>query len=101
VFSLYPSAVGNETVAEDTLADGEKKAVAVAEVELADVEGAPAEDELELDAAFVLVFLFFFFLQLACPSVQRHHHRMQHLVRSAAACQMQLLLSCSNQTALP
>ena len=95
--------VGNETVAEDTLADGEKKAVAVAEVELAaDVEGAPAEDELELDAAFVLVFLFFFFLQLACPpSVQRHPHRMQHLVRSAAACQMQLLLSCSNQTALP
>ena len=52
--------VGNETVAEDTLADGEKKAVAVAEVELADGEGAPAEDELELDAALVLVFLFFF-----------------------------------------
>ena len=73
--------VGNETVAEDTLADGEKKAVAVAEVELAaDVEGAPAEDELELDAAFVLVFLFFYFLQLACPpTVQRHFHRMQHL----------------------
>ena len=43
--------VGKETVAEDTLADGEKKAVAVAEVELADVEEAPAEDELELDAA--------------------------------------------------
>ena len=43
--------VGNETAAEDTLADGEKKAVAVAEVELADVEEAPAEDELELDAA--------------------------------------------------
>ena len=83
--------VGNETVAEDTLADGEKKAVAV------------AEDELELDAAFVLVFLFVFFLQLACPpTVQRHFHRMQHLVRSGAACQMQLLLqSCSNQTVLP
>ncbi len=30
--------VGNETVAEDTLPDGEKKAVAVAEVELADVD---------------------------------------------------------------
>ena len=92
-----------ESVAEDTLADGEKKAVAVAEVELADGEGAPAEDELELDAAFVLLLLFFFFLQLACsPSMERHPHRMQHLVRSAAACQMQLLLqSCSNQTALP
>ena len=36
--------VGNETAAEDTLADGEKKTVAVAEVELADVEEAPAED---------------------------------------------------------
>ena len=81
--------VGNETVAEDTLADGEKKAVAVAEVELAGFEGAPAEDELELDGAFVLVFLFFFFLQLACPpSVQRHPHRMQQLVRSAAACRL-------------
>ena len=45
--------VGNETAAEDTLADGEKKAVTVAEVELADVnvEEAPVEDELELDAA--------------------------------------------------
>ena len=43
--------VGYEAVAEDTLADGQKKAVAVAEVELADVEAAPAEDELELDAA--------------------------------------------------
>ena len=32
--------VGYESVAEDTLADGEKKAVAVAEVELADVEAA-------------------------------------------------------------
>ena len=95
--------VGNETVAEDTLADGEKKAVAVAEVELAEVEGSPAEDELELDAAFVLVFLFLFFLQFACPpTVQRHFHRMQHLVRSGAACQMQLLLqSFSNQTVLP
>ena len=38
--------VGYEAVAEDTLADGQKKAVAVAEVELADVEAAPAEDEL-------------------------------------------------------
>ncbi len=47
MFSLYPSAcvvVGNETVAEDTLADGEKKAAAVAEVELADVEEAPADN---------------------------------------------------------
>ncbi len=94
MFSLYLS--------EDTLADGEKNAVAVAEVELADVEEAPAEDELELDEAFVLIFLFFFFRQLACPpSVQRHPHRMQHFVRLAAACQMQLLHSCSNQTALP
>jgi hypothetical protein len=48
-------AVGNETVAEDTLPDGEKKEVTVAEVELADVKEAPAEDELELGAAFVLV----------------------------------------------
>ena len=56
MFSLYLS--------EDTLADGEKNAVAVAEVELADVEEAPAEGELELDEAFVLIFLFFFFVNL-------------------------------------
>ena len=46
--------VGNETVAEDTLADGEWK-VEVADVELADIKEAPAEHELdpELDAGVV------------------------------------------------
>ena len=36
--------IGNKTVAEDKMANGEKKAAAVAEVELADVEEAPADD---------------------------------------------------------
>jgi hypothetical protein len=72
--------VGNETVAEDTLADGETKAVALTEVELADVEGHQQRtSRLELDAAFVLVFLFFFF----SSTVQRHFHRMQHLYTCA------------------
>jgi hypothetical protein len=87
--------VGNETVAEDTLADGEKKAVAVAEVELADVErlkveGAPAEDELELDAAFVLFFLFFFFFNLLA-----HHPCSDILIGCSTLCDQQLLVKCS------
>ena len=42
--------------------------MAVAVVELADVDGAQAEDELELDAAFVLVFLIFFFSSTCLPT---------------------------------
>jgi len=80
--------VGNETVAEDTLADGEKKAVAVAEVELADFEGAPAEDELELDAAFVLVFLFLFFSSTCLPT-----NRAATFSPNAAPCAIRSCLS--------
>ncbi len=82
--------VGNETVAEDTLADGEKKAVAVAEVELANGEGAPlaAEDELELDAAFVLVFLFLFFSLTCLPT-----NRAATFSPDAAPCAIRSCLS--------
>ena len=84
--------VGNKTVAEDTLANGEKKAVAVAEVELADVEGAPAEDELELDAAFVLdhwfscSFSFFNLLAHPCSDI---------ITGCSTLCDQQLLVKCS------
>jgi len=72
--------VGNETVAEDTLADGEKKAVAVAEVELADVEEAPAEDA-GARCSLRLGFLFLFFSSTCLPTI-----RAETSSPDAAAC---------------
>jgi hypothetical protein len=85
--------VGNETVAEDTLADGEKKAVAVAdlEVELADVEGAPAErtswSSMQPSSWFSCSFFFF--------NLLAHQPCSDIFTGCSTLCDQELLVKCS------